>query len=319
MILNPLPLHPGRWTLIVLLACIACVWAGSAPAEADQSDPAPAEDPTASAGEDVRSESVEAEEEAEPSVIRRYGDRISVFGDPIHVPANTIQRGMIVCIGSDAIIEGEVREILVIGGSLKLTGRVRGQVVSVLSDVEFDGAEVGGQLVNIGGSMERRDSYIGGPTFNLSLGEWLGGLPSPFGVIGGILFWIRVFKLFLAFVVVLLLAAMVPERIRLIGDEAPVRYGMALIVGLLAYLVAPLVWILLAATVLGLPIGILLFHVLKWLGIAGIFFAIGRRIGRSMGREMSLLGGVLLVFAVFVVLLLFPFLCGLAGAGCWFR
>ena len=40
----------------------------------------------------------------------------------------------------------------------------------------------------------------------------------------------------------LLLAALVPERIRLIGDEAPVRYGMALVVGLLLYLVAPLVW-----------------------------------------------------------------------------
>ena len=66
--------------------------------------------------------------------------------------------------------------------------------------------------------------------------------------------------------------------------------------------------LILAATVIGLPFGLLVFRVVKWLGIAGIFFAVGRRVGRSLGREMSLLGAVLLVFLPFALLQIAPLL-----------
>jgi hypothetical protein len=296
--------------LLLLVAWCAGAWGVSA-----QTDTPP---PSAASGGETAAQAEDDEKVSEPKTIRRYGDRISIFSEAIHVPEGTYQQGTIICVGSDAIIEGEVWEVVIVGGSLKLTGRVRGQVVGVLSDMELDGAEVNGQLLNVAGSLRRQNSYVGGPQFNLSLGDWVGRLPSPLGVIGAILFWIRVFKLFLAFIVVLLLAAMVPERIRLIGEETPVRYGTALLVGLVSYLGVLLVLLLLSLTVVGWPIGILVYRVLKWLGIAGIFFAVGRRIGRSMGREMSLLGAVLLAFAVFAVVTLFPFLSGLAGAGWWF-
>ena len=46
---------------------------------------------------------------------------------------------------------------------------------------------------------------------------------------------------------------------------------------------------------------------------AGLFFAIGRRFGRSLGREFSALGSVLLIFALYGALTLLPTAFGLWG------
>ena len=254
---------------------------------------------------------------ADDAPVRRYGDRVSVFSDTVHVPAGTVQMGDVVCIGADAVIDGEVRNVVIIGGSLTLRGRVRDQVVGVLSDLELEDAEVGGQLLNVAGSMQRRDSYVGGPLLNFSVGDWLGRFPSPFGVIGGVMFWRLLLKLFLAFVVVLMLTSLAPERIRLIGDEAPLRYLAAVFVGLVTYLAVALLLLLALLTVFGFPIALLLLRVLKWLGIAGIFLALGRRTGHALGREMSLLGAVLLAFALFAGIALSPYFAGFAGAPWW--
>ena len=71
--------------------------------------------------------------------------------------------------------------------------------------------------------------------------------------------------------------------------------------------------VLLSATLIGLPIGIVLFVFLKWLGIVGIFHAVGHRIGRSMGRDLSLLGAVLVVFVPYALLVQLPLFFGLIG------
>ena len=89
--------------------------------------------------------------------------------------------------------------------------------------------------------------------------------------------------------------------------------GGGIIVGLLGYIGLWVVMLILLATVVGFPFGIFVFRVFKWLGIAGIFFAVGRRVGRSMGREMSLLGAVLLVFLPFVAIQIAPLLFGPFG------
>jgi hypothetical protein len=76
----------------------------------------------------------------------------------------------------------------------------------------------------------------------------------------------------------------------------------------LAYLI---LWTLLAFTVVGIPVIWIGFVVLKWLGIAGLFFAVGRRIGRAFGAEMSVLGGVLLCFGLYTLVLMAPAALGL--------
>jgi len=249
-----------------------------------------------------------------PRKSRIRGDRVSVFSGSVHIPADSYQDGSVVVIGSDAVIEGDVRQdVIVIGGELRLTGKVRGSVISVLTNTQLDRANIEDQLVSVAGRLERNDTDVGGQVFQIGFGEWLPDLPGSFGVLGLILFWTRLFKMLLTFVVIVLLAAIVPQRIRTLSDQAPVRYLVALFIGLLGYLGALIVMLLATATIVGLPIAIAVFLLLKWLGIVGLFHAIGARIGRSMGREMSLLGAILLTFVPFALISLAPYFFGLAG------
>jgi hypothetical protein len=245
---------------------------------------------------------------------RRHGELVSVFSGDIHIPEHVEQWGNIVSVGGDVLIEGRVRgEVVVIGGNLELTGSVRGSAVGVFTTMTVHGAEVSDQLVNVAGTMDREETYIGGQFINLGFGEGGLSLAKPLGVLGAMLFWCRLLRLLVVFILILLLAIMVPERIRIIGEEAPKRLVSAFLVGLLGYLGLWIALALLAVTIIGIPVAFLLFIVLKWLGIAGIFYFLGHRLGRAMGREMSLLGAVMLSFIPFGLLILLPSAFGLAG------
>jgi hypothetical protein len=263
-----------------------------------------------------------AQEDRPRETIRRSGDLISIFGGPIVVPADVRQRGMVVSIGGDVIIEGEVYEdVVVILGSLKLTGRVDGNVAAVMTDQMLRDARVENEYVSIFGSLEMERSRIGdqfvhvlGPLTQdgystrpmVNVGHWLPGFWT-------FVIWVRMLRLLTVFVLLLILASVIPERVRLIADEAPVRYLPAFFLGLLAYLGLWVFFVLVSVTVIGLPVAVLGYYVLKWLGVAGIFYAIGRRIGRSFGREMSLLGALLLTFAIYALVTVATAPLGVAG------
>ena len=70
---------------------------------------------------------------------------------------------------------------------------------------------------------------------------------------------------------------------------------------------------LLSFTVVGIPVALFAFYVVKWAGIAAIFFAIGNRMGRAAGFTPSVLGAVFLVFAAYVVIMLVPTAFGWFG------
>jgi len=251
---------------------------------------------------------VQDSREADSSPVRRHGDLISVFSGDLHVPANEDRRGTLLCIGCDVVVEGRVRDVVVILGDLTISGTVRGQVVGVLSEMTLDGAVVEDQLVNVLGTLWNKNSRIDGQSFNLSLGNWLPGL-------WPLLYWGRILRLLVIFVILLLLAAIVPDHIRRIGGQAPTRYVAAFFVGLLGYLGYLIVLGLLVATVIGIPIAIVGFYAVKWLGVAAIFHVVGQRLGRSFGREMSLLGSILLIFGIYLALTLAPTPLGLIGLG----
>jgi hypothetical protein len=258
------------------------------------------------ADEEERVESVRTE--------RRHGELVSVFSGDIHIPAHIEQWGTVVSVGGNVVVEGRVRgEVVVIGGSLELTGSVRGSVVGVLTNMTVHEAEVSDQLINIAGTMDKESTYVGGQYVNIGFGEGWMSLAKPFGVLGAMLFWFRLLRLLTIFILILLLAIMVPERIRVIGEEAPKRLVSAFLVGLLGYLGLWIALALLAVTVIGIPVAFLLFIVLKWLGIAGIFYFLGHRLGRALGREMSLLGAVMVSFVPFGLIILLPSVFGLAG------
>src|SRR6185436_4262218 len=136
---------------------------------------------------------------------------------------------------------------------------------------------------------------------------------SGWGAFAGFLFWWKLFAVFLFFVCALLLAALVPDRIRLISEQAPDRLFTAFIFGLAGYVAFVFAQIFLTITLIGIPLVFLLylvFVVLKWLAMCGVFHQIGFRIGKSMGRELSLLGAILLCVLPFALLRFVPFCVG---------
>jgi len=246
----------------------------------------------------------------EPQIINRYGDRVSVFTGDVHIPKNVYQHGSIVNIGGSVVVDGTAHDVIVIGGKLRISGTVRGEVVSILTDTELDQATIRGQLVNVLGGFASRETLIHGQTVNISFGSWFPGLWS-------LVFWTRFFGIFLTFVLLVFLAALVPDRIRLIADEAAQRYVAAFFMGIVGYLLFLIVLGLLAITAIGIPLALIGFWILKWLGVAGIFFAVGQRIGRSFGREISVLGAILITFMIYAGLEMLPAAFGLLGLIAW--
>jgi hypothetical protein len=262
----------------------------------------------------------------EPRQVDRWGDLISIFSGDIHIPANVRQRGMVLCIWGDVVIDGEVtQDVVVILGKLELNGeverqvtgvlselelrdaRVSGALVSVLSDLELERSKVSRELISILGKIDGDDlTRAAGQVINIGFGQWAPSL-------WAILFWLRLFHKFILFVLVTALALLLPERIRLMGDDAAVRYVPAFFVGLLTYVVLLVLLAPLALTVVGFFVALFLFWVVKWIGIAAIFHAVGQRLGRGAGFSPSVLGSVLLVFGLFVVLSLTPMALGLVG------
>jgi hypothetical protein len=264
-----------------------------------------------------------------PREIDRWGDQVSVFSGNIHVPANMRLRGSVVCIGGSALIEGRVTgDVVVILGGLEISGSVGGAVTGVLSDMELRDAEVSRELVSVLSGLQLERSTVRrelvnilGPLDRDELTELKDQLVNIgfggkwFPSIASLIFWLRLFHKFMVFVLLLVIVLLVPERIRLMGEEAPVRYVPAFFVGLLGYLAMLVVVGLLTVTFIGIFPALFAFYVLKWMGIAAIFYAVGRRLGRAVGASLSVLGSVLLVFALYVVLMLAPTPLGWMGLG----
>jgi hypothetical protein len=109
------------------------------------------------------------------------------------------------------------------------------------------------------------------------------------------------------------MAALVPDRIRLISEETPVRLFSAFLAGLIGYMVFAMLQVFLFFTIVGIPLVCVLwlvFIVLKWLAMCGVFHQIGSRFARSFGRNMSLLGAVLLGLLPFALLRFLPVCVG---------
>ncbi len=237
----------------------------------------------------------------------RTSPAISIFAQEIVIPDNVVQRAPVVCIWCEARIEGEVRDnVVVIFGDLEMDGAdVTNNVVGVFSEIRVRDSRIGETLVNALGVIDLE----GNPGNVVNIGLPFGWAPQ----LETVVFWFRAIGLLLAFIALVGAVSIAPERVELMAREAPVRYFSAFFAGLLGYLAFLMILTLLAATIVGLPAGILFFKVLKWVGIAAIFMSLGRRIGRALGREMSPLGAVLLSFAFYAGFIVTMSWLGFAG------
>jgi hypothetical protein len=243
------------------------------------------------------------------------GPSVAVSSDA-HVPEGQVHQGEMVVIFGDARVEGTVTgEVVVILGSLDLSGTVEGDVVSILSRTRIaDTAHIGGELVNVGWSMDRSPaSRVAGDIVNVNFMRFI-----PFSGQGGgwsglmrLLFIIKLVKLGVVFLGVLLVTALVPRRLSVIASAFPGRWGWALLAGILAYAGLVVASVLLAVTIIGIPLAIALgfaMMVIKWMGVASLLYLTGSTAGRNLfGRELSHLAAVLGGFAVYALVFLIPF------------
>ena len=247
----------------------------------------------------------------EPEKLVTRGERLT-FGDRMVIPENSIHRGTITSISGNLVVQGVVSgDVIVIGGEFSLSGKVEGEVVSVLADVELlENSKIEYGLVQVAGTLDDAGSHVGWHRVNIPLGLSLPGFQDPLGVLFSVFLWWMLLGLILMFLALLVLAALVPERIELLADEAPLRPFSTLLAGMaFSVLGLPLIYLLMLISVIGIPLlpfAFFMFLVLKWLGMAGFFLFFGRKLTGTVNRRISVLGGVLLGFLLFGVIKLVP-------------
>lgn len=247
---------------------------------------------------------------------KRHSASVEVMDDA-HVPVGEVHHDEIVTVFGDANIEGEVRgDVVVIMGRLDISGTVDGNVVGIMTQVTLhDTAVLKQSLVRIGGRLAQDDgARIEGEKVNFGI---LDAVPFLQGGLVG--FWkfmylLKLISLGLLFLAILLITALVPQRLSVIAAAFPSRWAMAILAGLLGYCVIIVLGFILICTLIGIPLAIGLFFmakVVKWIGLASLFFLMGHTLGRNLfKRELTHIAAVLGGFAVYALISLVPIFGG---------
>ncbi|PYT15050.1 MAG: hypothetical protein DMF51_07395 [Acidobacteria bacterium] len=239
------------------------------------------------------------------------------ISDVAHVPKGVVHHDDIVAIFGKVQVEGEVTgDVVVIFGSADISGKVGGDVVGIMSAMHItDEADINGDMVSVGGPLSKASgARIGGETVNLNVLDFVPFFRHGFSwwAVLWICLLIKLAKLAGLFLVVLLITAIVPRRLSLIADAFPKRWGMAILAGLLGYCATVVLCVVLACTLIGIPLAIALglaTKLIKWIGLASILFLLGQQIGRNvLKRDLSHFASVLGGFAVYAVIYLIPIL-----------
>lgn len=208
------------------------------------------------------------------------------------------------------VVRGEVPQVLVVAGDVRVEGRVAGNVVVVLGDVVF-GSEgrVDGDLVVLGGSLQGSGEVRGR--------SWVVGGHPPTGLTS--LGWVSV-RLGLWLLVSFLLLAFLPQALRHGAEVLAAKPWASLLSGLGFLLLWLSVAVLVGITVHG-PLALLFWAVLaafflglKAFGVVGLAWVCGRAL--RLWLPVGLRGEIPrtgLAMAGLVLLSLLPFV----GAPLW--
>jgi hypothetical protein len=214
------------------------------------------------------------------------------------------------------------KTVVDVDGDILIRGTVKGDVYAFNGDVAIRG-RVTGDVVTFGGTaMLGRRARVGGDLlyFNhkpvIARGAKLSGKPKKFNgkyknVGAGIAigFWLAVSLSLLVLGLLLLLLA--PRAGDAVARTAKTRWGASIGVGILVFVLLPVLGVLLCVTILGLPLGIgllLLLFPLYGIAYATTAFVVGRLILKS-SRIPAFLVGLLILR----LLALIPFAGGVIG------
>jgi hypothetical protein len=237
--------------------------------------------------------------------------------DTSYVPAGEVHEGDLVSVMGDVKVDGHVTgEVVAVLGTVEINGEVDQQVVSVMSKTHLGPkANIHGDFVTVGWTpILDSGSAIEGQKVNVNFMNLL-----PFagqgGGLKGLLRFILILKLVkmtFLFVVLILIAALMPRRLSVMASVFPNRWGWSFLVGLLTYTGVLLGTIFLALTLIGIPLAIMLWFVakaIKWMGLAAILYLMGQTMGRNIwGRQLPHLASVLCGYVVFAIASMVPIL-----------
>jgi hypothetical protein len=222
-------------------------------------------------------------------------------------------------IGKSLRIEAgeEVKDVVVMGGSLEVAGHVRGDVAVIGGSIAIEpGAVVDGDVAAMGGAIDVQPGAVvhgdkaslGGP-----MGEVLGGLAlssmSHHELAGGLLFEMlsKLLRASILFVLALLFLSFMPARNARVREYMLRRPGYSVLAGaIMALAIAP-ACVLFAVTVIGIPLIPVMFLFLMALmvvGLSAFLTWLGERIPLFKDRKGpvgALAIGVVLFFLVSLI------------------
>lgn len=211
--------------------------------------------------------------------------------------------GFVVVTTGDAEVAGTVDGIIVFNGDLTITGDVDNLAWSVTGDLTLgEGATVGGDAI-AAGTLDVENGTVEGATNQMTAADWATSF-----LVFGILWWIG--AAIATFVLGLLLLWLAPRGMATaseVGRTEPwpsIGIGLALLVGV------PLASILIAFTLVGLPLTIALLTataIAAFVGSVVTALLVGRLLLRTASPVVQLLVGLVLIGAVGVI----PFVGGL--------
>ena len=237
------------------------------------------------------------------------------------VPKGVVHEGDLVSVMGKVRIDGEVTgQVVVVLGEVEISGEVQGQVVAVMSRAHFaDSARVHGDLIAVGWTALRDpQSQVTGEIVNVGFMNLLPFMGNHGGIAGLLrfIFILHLIALAFLFVILLIITALVPRRLSVMAAAFPVKWVWSFLTGALAYIGMVVGVIFLAATIIGIPLAMLVmfvFAVTKWVGLAAICYLLGQTVGRNLfGRELPHLACVLGGFVIYALISMVPLL----GAAC---
>ena len=226
--------------------------------------------------------------------IETVGEDVVRIGNDVHVPEGQVVEGDAVSIMGDVRVDGYVEgDAVAVGGSLILgpNGRVDGDGVSVGGSVEKNGGVIRGETVSIGFGK----GWCSGPGF------FMGSFFSAARRFGLLILWLAILMVLGA-----LLIAVVRRPIDIVSDRVRKEAFFNGLIGLLAWALVIPVIVLLAITIIGIPIAILVpfvFAIMMLLGFIGVSVATGQRfagvVNGSSYRAMAI--GVIVLYGLVVL------------------
>jgi cellulose synthase/poly-beta-1,6-N-acetylglucosamine synthase-like glycosyltransferase len=236
----------------------------------------------------------------------------------ILVPAGATHGANINAFNSFVDIAGKVdAAVFLVGGRLRLSGRISGDVICLGSQVEIqNGAVIGRDLIVIGGRVRKDPGCkINGDFYNIRTREDLKKIARtllPFLPESGGFNFIRISKIFFWFILALLALAILPLQVSRAADMlkgSPLRYGAIGLLALPVFILALIIFIVLCLVLIGIPLLfalMALYFLALVFGRTVVFYFIGSRLASFFKLKGNAIRFVMSGTVVYALLKILP-------------